>query len=249
MTKQGIFLSVVIPAYNEADNFKSGVLGPVVDYLASQKYIWEVILVDDGSIDNTPALLASFCEQNPGFKLMRIEHGGKATAVTAGMLAARGEIILFTDFDQSTPISEVSKFIDHHQDGADVVISYRAIRRDTLMARIRGWVFIALVQAVALRGIKDSQCGFKSFTHSAANRVFSLLLVSQPAGKISGGYMGAFDVEVLFLARRLGYRIDQVPVRWVKYESNRLNIWTEPVRMAFDTCKVRLYGILGKYEI
>lgn len=248
MAKNEVFLSVVIPAYNETANFKSGMLEPVAEFLSRQKYAGEVLLVDDGSTDATNQLLTQFSQQHQGFKLIRIEHGGKAAAVTAGMLAATGQIILFTDFDQSTPISEVSKFIDHHQNGADVVISYRAIRRDTLIARIRGWVFVALVQTVALPGIKDSQCGFKSFTSPAAQRIFSSLIVSRPGEKVSGGYMGAFDVEALFLARKYGYRIDQVPVEWIRYVSNRLNIWREPLLMLRDVLKVRLYDILGKYE-
>jgi len=242
------FLSVIIPAYNEEINFKSGVLLPVIDYLNRQKYIWEVLLINDGSADQTQALLTQFCDQHPNWKLLRIKHGGKAAAVTTGMLAARGQIILFTDFDQSTPISEVSKFIDHHQNGADVVASYRVVRRDTLMAKVRGWMFVNLVQTVALPGILDSQCGFKSFMNSAAKKIFGNLLVSKPGKKISGGYMGAFDVEVLFLARKFGYRIDQIPVEWTRYISDRLNIWREPLMMAVDTFKVRIYDILGKYE-
>ncbi|MDO8488372.1 MAG: glycosyltransferase [bacterium] len=248
MRKQVVFLSVVIPAYNEAENFKAGILTPVAEYLASQKYSWEVILVDDGSTDTIAKLLAEYCNQHAGFKLLRIDHGGKAAAVTAGVLAAAGEIILFTDFDQSTPLAEVGKFIDHHQLGADVVISYRIGRRDTLVAKMRGWAFVTLVQLVALPGILDSQCGFKSFKQDAARKIFSNLKATKSGEKIRGGYMGAFDVEALFLARKLGYRIDQVPVEWVRYVSNRLNIWTEPIKMVRDTFKVRLYDILGKYE-
>lgn len=242
------FLSIIIPAYNEAENSENGTLNSVVEYLQRQKYIWEVIFVDDGSTDTTNQLLAKYCSQNSGFKLMKIKHGGKAVAVSTGVLAATGQIVLFTDFDQSTPIFEVGKFIAQHQKGADVVISYRSQRRDTLIARIRGWLFVTLVQVVALPGIIDSQCGFKSFTAESARQIFSRLLVSKPKDRVSGGYMGAFDVEVLFLARKLGYRIDQLPVAWTRYVSNRLNIWKEPAKMAWDTFRVRLYDILGKYE-
>lgn len=241
------YLSVVIPAYNESENFKAGVLNPVADYLKKQKYSWEVILVDDGSSDSTNQLLTKYCGQNPGFNLMKIKHGGKAAAVTSGVLSANGQVILFTDFDQSTPISEVGKFIDRHKQGADVVISYRLQRRDTLIAKVRGWLFVTLVQVVALPGIIDSQCGFKSFTANSAKHVFNRLIVSKPRGMVSGGYMGAFDVEVLFLARKFGYRIDQLPVAWTRFVSSRLNIWKEPIKMALDTFKVRLYDILGRY--
>ncbi len=242
------YLSVVLPAFNEADNFKAGVLNLVVDFLNHQKYAWEVILVDDGSTDATYKLLGQFCAKYTGFKLLRIKHGGKAAAVTAGVLAAQGQLILFTDFDQSTPLAEVTKFIAKHEAGADVVISYRQDRQDTLIAKVRGQAFVALVQLIALPGIRDSQCGFKSFTAISAQKIFNRLLVAKPKQKISGGYMGAFDVEVLYLARKYGYRIDQVPVQWTRFVSNRLNIWKEPVQMAYDTVRVRLYDILGKYE-
>lgn len=242
------YLSVVIPAYNEAANFRAGVLDPVVSYLGKQKYSWEVLLVDDGSTDNTNKLLTALCKKNKGFKLMRISHGGKSAAVTAGMLSARGEIILFTDFDQSTPISEVEKFLKAHNQGSDVVIGNRTkTEKDTLIRKIRSWIFVTLVQIVALPGIKDTQCGFKSFTSKSAKRIFSNLQVCRPTGIITGGYMGAFDVEVLFLARKFGYKIAQTPIGWIKFISNRLNIWKEPLMMVRDTLKVRLYDILNKY--
>ena len=243
------YLSVVIPAYNEAQNFKSGSLDPVVDFLRKQKYSWEVILVNDGSTDNTQELLQEFCQNHRYFKLLNIGHGGKSAAVTAGMLAAAGQIVLFTDFDQSTPISQVEKFLVRHESGADVVIGNRSrTKRDTWVRKIRSLAFVTLVQIVALPGIKDTQCGFKSFTRGSAQKIFKNLQISKPGRKISGGYMGAFDVEVLFLARKYGYRIDQVEVEWIKFVSNRLNIWREPLQMAIDTIKVRLYDILGRYH-
>lgn len=243
------FLSVVIPAYNEAENFKAGVLQPVVEYLKKQKYLWEMVFVDDGSTDDTHRLLGDFCRDRKNCRMIQIEHGGKAAAVTAGMMAASGQIILFTDFDQSTPTSEVSKLITRHQQGADVVIGIRAkTQNDTWVRKVRSWVFVKLVNIIALPEIRDSQCGFKSFTNGAAQQIFSSLQVSLPKGQINGGYMGAFDVEVLFLAKKFGCRIDQVPVNWIKVFSDKLNIWREPFMMAIDTFKVRIYDILGKYE-
>lgn len=242
-------LSVVIPAYNEKENFESGRLVQVRDYLKKQSYFWEVVLVDDGSTDETNKLLTDFCKKNSHFRLIKIVHGGKAAAVTAGVLQAIGEIILFTDFDQSTPINQTAKFLEAHQQGADVVIGIRGkTQQDTLVRKIRSWTFVTLVQIVALPGIRDTQCGFKSFTKKAAKKIFTSLVVSKPGEKITGGYMGAFDVEILFLARKFGSRIDQVSVIWIKYISTRLNIWREPLKMALDTLKVRIYDILGKYR-
>lgn len=244
----GTYLSVVIPAYNEADNFKSGVLNAPLKYLQNQKYSWELLCVDDGSTDDTLKLLQNFARKDKRIKVISIPHGGKARPVTAGILAASGEIVLFTDFDQSTPLPQVAKFISAHRSGADVVIGVRSqTEKDSWVRKMRSWVFLTLVQTVALPGIRDSQCGFKSFTRPAAQKVFSRLAVSLPEGRITGGYMGAFDVEVLFLARKFGFKIAQLPVDWIKYPSNRLNVWKEPLKMALDTSKIRLWDILGKY--
>jgi len=243
-------LSVVIPAYNEAKNFRAGLLTPALEYLSRQKYAWEVIFVDDGSTDDTPKLLSALVKKTPHTRLVTIAHGGKAAAVTAGVLASVGTYVLFTDFDQSTPLSMSAKFLSAHKKGADVVIGVRggesATKSDSLVRKIRSWAFLTLVQIVALPGIKDSQCGFKSFTDQSAKKIFSSLQVSG-TGKVSGGYMGAFDVEVLFLAKKFGYRIDQLPVDWIKIPSEKLNIWREPLMMVRDTFKVRSYDILGKY--
>jgi len=243
------YLSIVIPAYNESATFRLGALNPVVEYLKKQKYSWEIILVNDGSTDKTRELLQEFCRKSAGLRLVNIEHGGKSAAVTAGVLTASGRIVLFTDFDQSTPLNQVEKFLARHRDGADVVIGNRAkTKKDTLVRKIRSWAFVTLVQIVALPGIMDTQCGFKSFTRNSAQKIFKNLIISKSVGKITGGYMGAFDVEVLFLARKYGYRIDQVEVEWIKFVSDRLNIWREPLQMAIDTIRVRLYDILGKYH-
>ena len=242
-------LSVVIPAYNEAANFRAGLLRPAVDFLAKQKYPWEVIFVDDGSADDTKKLLTGFCRTRKNYRLLTIPHGGKSAAVTAGMLAARGDHILFTDFDQSTPLGQAEKFLAAHRQGADVVIGNRGTLTmdNKLFRRVRSWVFVSLVRLVLLPNIVDSQCGFKSFTRAAARRIFSNLKVSK-TGKVSGGYMGAFDVEVLFLAKKLGYQIVQLPVSWKKIEGTRLNPLTEPVNMVRDTVRVRLYDWLGRYD-
>lgn len=243
---QKTYLSVVIPAYNESSNFKNGVLNEPLDYLRRQKYAWELVFVDDGSTDDTYKLLSGL--KNKNIRVIHIPHGGKAAAVTAGVLAATGKIILFTDFDQSTPIDQVDKFISAHKQGADIVTGIRVkTEHDTLFRKIRSWAYVMLVQLIVLPELKDSQCGFKSFTNPAAKKIFTNLLISLPTGKIKGPYMGAWEVEVFFLAKKYGFNIVQVPVRWIKYLSDRLNPWRDPIYMFRDTLKVRLYDILGKY--
>jgi glycosyltransferase involved in cell wall biosynthesis len=243
------YLSVVIPAYNEAKNFHDGLLDPAIKYLARQKYDFEVIFVNDGSTDNTEKLLTAFCRAHSGYRLKTIAHGGKAAAVTAGMLAAKGEIILFTDFDQSTPLYQVEKFIEVHKNGADIVIGDRNVinMNNKVLRRIRSWVFLILVQTVLLPGVRDSQCGFKSFKNNFAKKIFKNLLVTK-SEKVLGGYMGAFDVEALFLGQKLGAKIEQVPVEWNKVEGTRLNPLIEPLKMIRDVFKIKIFGMLGKYD-
>lgn len=247
MTKP--YLSIIIPTYNEAKNFKDGLLKPAFKYLQKVTYPYEVIFVNDGSTDETGKLLESFCRARRDCHLLTIPHGGKAAAVTAGMLAGKGEYLLFTDFDQSTPLYQVDSFLEAHKNGAAVVIGDRDITtmKNKLLRRFRSWVFVTLVQVVLLPGIRDSQCGFKSFKKTIAKKVFSNLKVTK-TGKVIGGYMGAFDVEALFLAKKLGCQIIQVPVEWKKVEGTRLNPLTEPIKMLIDTFKVRLFDLLGKYN-
>lgn len=244
------YLSIVIPAYNEANNFRDGLLKPAIDYLAKQKYPWEVIFVNDGSTDDTEKLLTAFCRANSDYQLLTIPHGGKAAAVTAGMLAARGEIVLFTDFDQSTPLAQIEKFIESHENGSDIVIGDRGVMdkmNNTFFRRFRSWVFLMLVQLVLIPGIRDSQCGFKSFKQKYIKKIFSNLKVTN-TGVVTGGYMGAFDVEALFLGRKLNCKISQIVVDWNKVEGTRLNPVLEPIKMAIDVFKVRIFDILGKYD-
>lgn len=244
-------LSVVIPAYNESQNFRAGVLESVRGFLSKQKFSWEVIFVNDGSTDETKSLLARFCRTNRGYRLLNIPHGGKAAAVSAGMLASKGEIALFTDFDQSTPLKEVLNFIKAHEEGADVVIGVRGVKEetknDTLFRKLRSKIFVFWVQMILLPEIQDSQCGFKSFRRKFIKPIFTNLKVTKTV-KISGAYMGAFDVEALFLAKKLGAKIVQLPVSWTKILSQHLNIWKEPLQMAIDVLKVRCYDIVGRYR-
>jgi dolichyl-phosphate beta-glucosyltransferase len=244
-------LSIVIPTYNESGNFRNGVLAPLLEFIKKQSFLWEIIFVNDGSTDDTPKLLKDFIKPYSNIKILNISHGGKSAAVTAGVLNATGQYILFTDFDQSTPIKFALPFLNAHKNGADIVIGVRggssSYKSDSLMSKIRSKIFLILVQTIAIPGIKDSQCGFKSFTNDSARKIFSSLKVCKQ-NKVSGGYMGAFDVEVLFLARKYGYNISQQPVDWVRVPSNHLNVLKEPIMMVRDTIKVRLYDILGKYD-
>src|SRR3989344_3209460 len=165
------FLSVVIPAYNEETNIRLGTLDKVSRYLERQTYSWEVIIVDDGSTDGTKTLLDEFVRMNRKFTVIHNTHVGKAGTVAAGVREAKGEFVLFTDLDQATPIGEVEKILPWFTRGFDVVIGSRSSRRQgaplfrVMMAK--GFMMLRSL-LLGLRGIADTQCGFKAFRKDAA---------------------------------------------------------------------------------
>lgn len=246
-------LSVVIPSYNERKNFDRGVLDEVVNWLAKQPYTWEVILTDDGSTDGTRELLQQFADQHENVICLLNKHGGKGPTVMAGMLAAQGEYRLFSDFDQSTPIAEVSKMWPYTNEGNDIVIGSRAVqgaRRDKepWYRHAMGKVFNLVVQLLALPGIQDTQCGFKMFTGEATETLFPRLVIYKNRER-RDAFTGAFDVELLFLAKKHGYSIAEVPVLWKHNESDRVNPIKDSIRMFLDILRIRLADLMGRYHV
>ncbi len=246
------YLSVIIPAYNEAKNFQRGALDEVLAYLQKQSFAWEVILSDDGSTDNTVELLEKFAKRHAGVRVLQNPHQGKGPTVTAGMLAATGKYRLFTDFDQSTPLSEFEKFEPFFDDGYDVVIGSREIqgarRKDEPIHRhIMGKGFNMLVQFVAVPGIHDTQCGFKLFSAEATEKLFPRLRV-YGAKKRQDAFTGAFDVELLLLARHFKYRIAEVPVEWNHHETDRVSPLKDSIRMLVDVLRIRWTALRGLYS-
>lgn len=245
-------LSVIIPSYNEAKNFGRGVLDGVVSYLEKQPYEWELILTDDGSKDNTVELLKNFARGKKKVRVVENPHRGKGPTVSAGMLAGTGDYRLFTDFDQSTPINEVEKFLPFVEDGHEIVIGSRAVqgarRQDEPLHRhLMGKGFNLLVQLIAVPGIYDTQCGFKLFSAEAAENLFPRLQVYKDKVR-QDAFTGAFDVELLLLARRFGYRIAEVPVVWNHHETDRVNPLRDSVRMLGDIIKIRWNDLLRRYS-
>jgi len=245
------YLSIVIPVYNEVLNFRAGVLKPSFYYLREQKYSWEVIFVDDGSSDNSYSLLQAFCQKNKHCRLLAIPHGGRAAAMTKAMLAAQGKFILYTDFDQSTEISQIEKFFAAMKKGSDLAIGTRgygrSLRIDSTLNKFRAKAFAWLARTVLLPGIIDINCGFKLYKHHVAKRIFSSLKVYAPR-KLNGPYMGAVDSEILYLARKFGFKITQIPVDWVRRPATRLNLWSETSRMLLDLAKMKYYDLSGRYN-
>ncbi len=245
------FLSIIIPSFNEEKNFKRGALRKVAVYLRTVSYSYEVLLVDDGSTDASPDLIQQFVENKQNWRLIKNPHQGKAATVSRGVTKAKGENILFIDFDQSTPLSEVEKLLLFLKKGYQVIIGSREIKgakreKEPFYRHLMGKVFNLVVQFFTLPGIHDTQCGFKLFKSQAAKDLFFKLKIYKP-GKIKEAFTGAFDVELLYLAQKKGYRIAEVPVFWQHYETSRVNPIKDSLKMFFDVLKIRIYDLLGRY--
>lgn len=246
------YLSVVIPSYNERKNIGRQVLDEVLAYLKTQSFTWEIILSDDGSTDGTVAELKKFADKDKRVVVLENLHAGKGPTVQSGMLKAQGEWVLFTDFDQSTPLSEsekLLKFTDTHQ----VIIGSREItgaKRDhePLHRHVMGRGFNFLVQTLAIPGIFDTQCGFKIFSGSACHKIFSNLVIYGRNKERHDAFTGAFDVEALFLARKLGYQIKEVPIIWHHHETDRVSPIKDSLRMLADIIKIRVADLTGRYQ-
>jgi dolichyl-phosphate beta-glucosyltransferase len=249
-----LFLSVVIPSYNEQKNFSRGVLDQVLSYLEKQKYDWEIILSDDGSSDGTIEQLHKFAKKSANIFVLENAHAGKGPTVQSGMLAAKGEWRLFTDFDQSTPISEVEKLLSWTEKGFHVVLGSREIEgakrdKEPFHRHIMGKVFNIAVQVSAVPGIYDTQCGFKLFSAEVTEKIFPRLEVYGRKSVLEDAFTGAFDVEALFLARKFGYQLKEVPILWKHNQTNRVNPVKDSLRMLRDILRVRIADIQGKYIV
>jgi len=244
-------LSVVIPAYNEETNIQLGALEKISRYFGKQTFSWEAIIVDDGSSDATGKLLDSFVKNNSGFSVMHNPHQGKAATVISGMMAAHGHIVLFTDLDQATPITELAKILPWFEKGYDVVIGSRNGQRQgaplTRRAMARGFMILRGI-ILGLRGIVDTQCGFKAFKNDVAKDIFHRLKLYGERHTVSGSMVTAgFDIEVLFLARKLMYKIKEVPVEWHYVETRRVNPIIDSVQGLTDILKIRMNAWRGLY--
>ena len=246
--------SIVIPAYNEEDKITSS-LTQVVNFMRGFCSSFEILVINDGSKDLTSEKVQEYLKDNVEVKLINNPHKGKGFAVWTGMMEAEGELIYMADADLSTSIDELKKLsvwaIDQNY---DLVIGSRegvGARRlgEPFYRHVMGRFFNYWVQFIALPGIKDTQCGFKLFKKKAAKDIFGRLLVyGQDTKEINTTYFGAWDVEVLYLARKLGYTVKQVPVTWTYVKSKRFNPLKDAFKMAWDVTKVRLNDLRGKYK-
>lgn len=229
------YLSVIIPAKDEEQRLPE-TLRRLLEYLQGESYSFELVVVDDGSTDATAAIVQQLAAREPRIRLLSYGvNRGKGYAVRHGMLQAMGDFLLMSDADLSTPIEELGKLFAALQQGAEIAIGSRALPESRLVVRqpplreLIGRAFNLVVRALAVPGIHDTQCGFKLFTRAAARDVFSRVIVDQ----------WAFDVEALLVARKLKYRIAEVPVTWVNEANSRVNVLRDFARTVLDLLRIR----------
>lgn len=249
--KSKIFLSVVIPCYNEEKNLKRGVLDEVENYLKKQSFQSEVIISDDESTDQSRQFIKAYLKNHPRFKILENKHAGKPFAVRSGIEKASGEVVLFTDMDQSAPIKDFDKFLPFFQKDFDVVIGSRGQKREgfSLLRLVGSNVFRLIRQQLLLKKIVDTQCGFKAFKNKVAKDLFSRLLIFSKAKETKGWKVGAFDVELLFIAQKKGYKIAEVVIDWEDKDSGKeRKYFKESKEMLKELLRVKLSDLKGKYD-
>lgn len=236
--------SVVLPAYNECERI-AGTLDKILAYATLRGWTAEVIVVNDGSTDDTAKIVSDYARRNHGLHLLENPgNRGKGYSVRNGMLHARGEILLFSDADLSSPIEESEKLFAAIANGADIAIGSRwldprlQIRRQPLYRRIFGRIFnLALRSILGLR-FKDTQCGFKAFSRRSARALFPLQRIER----------WGFDPELLYLARRFDLKVREVPVVWAHREGTRISPLRDGIRMFGEMLKIRWYALGGNYS-
>jgi glycosyltransferase involved in cell wall biosynthesis len=241
------YLSVVIPAYNEASALRAGKLTRLASWLKAQMIETELIVVDDGSADETADLAEGVADRT-----VRIPHSGKAAAIVAGIKHAGGEVVLFTDMDQATPISEAPKLLEAIRGSADVAIGSRGLVRHgaPLMRNLLSWGQVAVRNLLVKLKITDTQCGFKAMKRAAALDILDHLRLYHPARMktIKGASVtSGFDVEFLFVAQRLGYRIAEIQVIWNYQETRRVKIIKDALYGVRDLVNIRIADQRGQY--
>lgn len=236
------YLSIIIPAHNEEQRLP-GTLEKIDSFLQTQNYSSEVVIVENGSSDQTLEMARSYASRLPYLRVVHEEARGKGLAVRRGMLEARGEYRFAADADLSMPIEQVNRFIPPALPAVDIAIASReapgAVRYDEPPYRhLTGRIFNTLVRWMALPGLQDTQCGFKCFRGEVAEKIF-------PYQTITGW---TFDVEVLFIARKHGYKITEVPIDWYYDPNSKVRVVKDSLSMAMDLIEIRRKGLLGHYN-
>lgn len=239
-----IKLSVVIPCYNEKDRLKNGITH-FLDYLNKQKYAWELILVNDGSTDDTLQQMKRESKRNKNVKVVSyIKNKGKGYAICQGIKKAQGDIVIFSDIDHSVPISTIDSFFKYFEKGYDAVIGSRRVegskftKHQHFLRENLGRGFTLLVRILIDWPIKDATCGFKAFKNRAAKKLFSKISI----------YGWAFDAELLFLCKKYGYKYVQAPVIWQDATGSKVSLTRDIAGSLIGLVKIRINEVINKYQ-
>ncbi|OGL54703.1 MAG: hypothetical protein A3C43_00115, partial [Candidatus Schekmanbacteria bacterium RIFCSPHIGHO2_02_FULL_38_11] len=235
---------VIIPAFNEENRiFKS--LDAIDTYLSSKNLRYEIIVVDDGSNDNTPSIVKAFCKTHArAFYTTYGKNMGKGYAVRQGVNISKGYFVLFSDADLSTPIEEIEKLIKAIKSGYDISIGSRALSDSEIIIsqpfyrKTIGKIFNILVRLLIFGGIKDTQCGFKCFTGTAVKKIFSKCRIN--------GF--SFDVEALFIGKKLGFKIMDIPIQWINSPESRVHPIKHSLAMIKELLQIRWNEMRGLYK-
>lgn len=227
------YLSIIIPAYNEADRLEKTLVSIGV-HLKQKEYVYEIIVVNDGSVDDTQNLLEDLVERINHLKIIKfLTNQGKGAAVKAGMLSAKGEVVLFMDADGSTSITEIDKLIPFIENGFDIVAGSRIIEdsqkkiKQSYIREFLGWVYRVLVHFLVDIDVKDTQNGFKLFSKKAAKEIFSSIEVK--------GW--SFDVEIFLIAKKMNYLVKEMPIIWVNDKRSRIS-FHQMLKMLLDLLRI-----------
>ena len=240
---ENIFLSVVVPVYNEADKIEKN-LKIILEYLKG-RYTYEMIVVDDGSRDDTYAIASRIGEKDPCIKLLKNEvNCGKGYTLKKGMTAASGKYVLFTDADLSTPFQDIEKILPWLEQGYDLAIGSRKLKNSDLRVHqawyreFMGCVFFYLAKVFVASGVHDFNCGFKGFTRESAHHLFGKMRINR----------WGYDVEILHIAGKHGYRIKEVPISWVNSDTSKVNLFKDALRSFMDLIRIRTNDMKGLYK-
>lgn len=233
-----MYLSIIIPAYNEENRIGDS-LSKIIDYLDKWNRDFEIIVVDDGSDDKTVSLLKEYSKKIPNFNILKNDKNiGKGFSIKKGVLESKGEIVLFTDADLSTPIEELDKLIKWFDQGYQVAIGSRALPDSeikiysTWYRQIMGKTFNKIIRLILNLDYYDTQCGFKCFQRAAALEIFNAMTLSR----------FAFDAEILFIAKHRGLKVKEVPVIWYNSPESKVKVIKDSSKMLWDILKIRFNG-------
>lgn len=247
-----IFLSVIIPCFNEENNLTSGCLNSVIKYFSSSDFSYEIIVVDDASSDKSQEILKEY-EKKGKIRLVTKDHSFKAGTVIRGIREAKGKYVLMTDMDQATPITELNKFLPYLKNDENIIIGSRRDERKgaPLSRKIMARGFIMLRNLIlGLQKIKDTQCGFKVLKREVALNIINKLKlygderINNGISKVTAG----FDVEILYLAQKMKCRVIEIPVQWNYVETRRVNPIRDSIDGLIDMLRIRWFDLIHAYD-